>query len=885
MTIAQFPTETTALRLKLRENGFHPLPAGTASSLPRPLPIRTPFMPDWFKTDEEDIRFWEKSHHTATSTAVAAKFAPALLIDSNIEAAAEAAEKVVREYFEKRGDIYVCLRWPTKRLILLRTDEPFAKLSRTLFSPNDDEHQVELLGDGQMYVVDGDADGHVGKPARWLGGDLKTIQYKNLPNTQHEDGKQVLDAIVKLWVEKFGLILENPTTRLQWMLNNCRKAEARVAARKAANPEPTPQTLQQIRKLIVGLKENNKKVSFTIDKVTHLLDRKTIVELLKENNKEPSFTVDDIMTVVDICCFDRIAEWRDRLRHEIGKIWAELNPDESSIPLDTLAALNDPSKDGLHQRFWNVMMVLKSRGYTVDGILALFVKYPNGIAARYRGRLRHEIERAFDKIRINPAPTTPEAAPSPVFDPWQRYIVPPFPLDILPPVVQDYVTSQAAVIGCDISGLAMCVLGTFSGALHHSFALRMQRHSNWYERPRLWLLNVADPSQRKTPTLKAATRPIVHYETHLRVKHERDLRDCAQASAQAQGQDHNSALRKPDPPPRYVVWDTSVEKLGELLAANPKGLLVLSDEFSFWLGSMERYSNSAGRSDRGFWLTAYDGGPHNIDRIRRGSLHIKNLSVSLLGCIQPDRLAEMQGLTSDGLLQRFVPVMWGPATFTQDRPCNDEAYAGLVRELIFAKPARLIIDDAALATMDDLRRHLFNIEQTSGGLAAGFQTWVGKLHGIAGSLALILHMAHDPQIGATYAVEEQTVKNVRRLILDFILPHGYEFYQQAGGSERLRQLASWILTSGKQRIVSSDITRNVADCRGLTLPQLQERLSPLVAGGWLEPETRTPSCNAWNVAPQVHTQLAERAKNEAERKAKLVALMRLAMTENPHDPL
>jgi len=222
--------------------------------------------------------------------------------------------------------------------------------------------------------------------------------------------------------------------------------------------------------------------------------------------------------------------------------------------------------------------------------------------------------------------------------------------------------------------------------------------------------------------------------------------------------------------------------------------------------------------------------------------------------------------------------MWGPAAFTQDRLSNDEAYDRLVRELIFAKPARLIMDDAALATMTDLRQHLFDIEHTSGGLAAGFQSWVGKLQGIAGSLTLILHMAHDPQTGATYAIEVQTVENVRRLMLDFILPHGYEFYQQGSSSERLRRIASWILTSGKQRVVASDITNNVADCRGLTLPQLQERLSPLVAGGWLEPEARAPSCNAWKVAPQVHTQLAERAKIEAERKTKLIALMKSTMS-------
>src|SRR5215831_4707214 len=123
---------------------------------------------------------------------------------------------------------------------------------------------------------------------------------------------------------------------------------------------------------------------------------------------------------------------------------------------------------------------------------------------------------------------------------------------------------------------------------------------------------------------------------------------------------------------------------------------------------MERYSNSAGRSDRGFWLQAYDGGPHNVDRIKRGEIFIENLSVSLLGCIQPERLAEMQGLTSDGLLQRFLPAMMGPPSFTQDQPCNDDDYNTLIRELMLTKPARLIMTDDALAVMTNLRRHLFD---------------------------------------------------------------------------------------------------------------------------------------------------------------------------------
>jgi hypothetical protein len=219
--------------------------------------------------------------------------------------------------------------------------------------------------------------------------------------------------------------------------------------------------------------------------------------------------------------------------------------------------------------------------------------------------------------------------------------------------------------------------------------------------------------------------------------------------------------------------------------------------------------------------------------------------------------------------------MLSSAKFRVDRPSGDEAYGRMVRELIFAKPARLIMTDAALAAMEQLHKHLFNLEEAAEGQAGGFPSFIGKLRGVTGSLALILHMAHDPQGGAADPVEERTVQNVRRLMLDFILPHAREFY--VGGvstdGERLRRLASWILTSGKDRILASDLTRNVADFRGLSLVQVNDRVSPLVAAGWLYPADHTPVCHSWQVAPLVHIQLAERRKTEEVRKAALAALM------------
>ena len=174
--------------------------------------------------------------------------------------------------------------------------------------------------------------------------------------------------------------------------------------------------------------------------------------------------------------------------------------------------------------------------------------------------------------------------------------------------------------------------------------------------------------------------------------------------------------------------------------------------------------------------------------------------------------------------------------------------------------------------MNDLRAHLHKFEQAAVGLADGFQPFVGKLAGIAGRLAVILHMAANPE-STTREIEGMTVVNVRALVIDFIVPHAFEFYCTGETEgERLRRVASWILTANKTRIVASDLTTNVADFRGLTVMQVNERVSPLVAAGWLQPADRTPLCRAWMVSPQVHIQFAERAKQEEERKRQLAAM-------------
>src|SRR5262249_2310 len=262
--------------------------------------------------DDEQNQSWAEFYPRATNTVFDAKFTPGLYINIWIEPATKAVEDLARKFFAGHGDIHVRLGWPTgelsnRRLILLRTDESFAKLSRTFIAPDDSKQTIEVLGDGEHYVVDGDVAGGITTPRtlyRWSAGNLETINRKDLPYVRREDMERFLEAATKLLVEQFGYVQHPATLELEWLRRQFAKQRAQIEAYKAANPEPSPRTLQEIRKMLVELKEHDKK---------HNLNT----------------TVDDIISYLKKYYFELIRDWRhprERLRHHIEPIWAELQP-------------------------------------------------------------------------------------------------------------------------------------------------------------------------------------------------------------------------------------------------------------------------------------------------------------------------------------------------------------------------------------------------------------------------------------------------------------------------------------------------------------------------------------------------------------------------------
>jgi RecA-family ATPase len=83
------------------------------------------------------------------------------------------------------------------------------------------------------------------------------------------------------------------------------------------------------------------------------------------------------------------------------------------IPADTMQIIRDGVEDDKQRSraFWSVLIVLKRHGLTVNNAVELLEAHRDGLAKKYRGRLRHEVERAYRKIKQRRDDDDPDAVP------------------------------------------------------------------------------------------------------------------------------------------------------------------------------------------------------------------------------------------------------------------------------------------------------------------------------------------------------------------------------------------------------------------------------------------------------------------------------------------
>ena len=293
--------------------------------------------------------------------------------------------------------------------------------------------------------------------------------------------------------------------------------------------------------------------------------------------------------------------------------------------------------------------------------------------------------------------------------PTQAYV--PFPVDLLPDVVQTYVAQHSAAIGIDAAFVAVPMLPVLAALIGQSRRLFVKR--NWTEPSILWAVTVADVSTGKSPGWQAATAPAAELERKIHQQHRLALQQYQQALQECQADKTQSKPTKPVVSTQLTVDDVSMESLVDIHSNNWHGLLLSCDELAGWLRSFDQYRAGKGR-DVENWLSIYNGSKCQVNRKTDGyRIYLPSTAVSVCGTIQPEVAQATlfsERFIANGFAARILSAMppaqvvrWTDAEVPEQ---TDNAMHRLAQQL-YALPGEQGQERSIYLPFDDAAQQLF----------------------------------------------------------------------------------------------------------------------------------------------------------------------------------
>lgn len=476
----------------------------------------------------------------------------------------------------------------------------------------------------------------------------------------------------------------------------------------------------------------------------------------------------------------------------------------------------------------------------------------------------------------------------------------------LPEPLLRYVKAEAVRLNADPCAIAAHCLAACSTSIGDAWSIKPKKHDRWTQQARLWVAVVKPVGARGTDTIKAAYFPVTKRDMELRRRWQQDH------AAWSQRQEERKKKKDPtDPEPvqrRLVTNDITVEKAADLLAngGDNAKLAYVADELGTFLHGFTRYKKS--EADRGEWLQTYDGGPHFIDRIMRGTIHVPNWSVVIAGNIQERRLKEAGcDLINDGLFQRFMVVHAKPGAIgvDDDAPLNaqigsdylelHEGLAGLQppRKTDDGTPAPCWADDDARAARQRIMRLVERLQHDPT-LPDIIRETAPKWSGLHARLTLIFHLIEvaerqrqfvestpDALARVCGASAELAANFIRKILLPNLFRLGFETLPEDGSASHARWIAEYVLARKSEQVTARELGRANRKLRGKAVA-IVEAMAVLVDAGWataIDGGRGRVDSTAWRINPLIHTRFASVAERERERRAEIRQLIRQKVEE------
>jgi hypothetical protein len=469
---------------------------------------------------------------------------------------------------------------------------------------------------------------------------------------------------------------------------------------------------------------------------------------------------------------------------------------------------------------------------------------------------------------------------------WQSYFC--------PDVINDFAFDEAERMGVlpeQVAGPAIIVL---AGAIDDGFVLQpKKRDDTWLESARLWGAVLGDSGTRKSPAKLRADQALKRIEhgwyLDYRKKYERYEHELQQYNDIPKKDRFDMNEPKKPVQRRLICNDTTIEALRDILGdGGGASKITLSwDELGAMLGTFDAYrANSKNISrDRGLYLELYNGGSRPIDRANFVNVYVPNWSACISGTITPDVLLSYFGkLSGDGLLQRFLLYRADRIGSGIDRTPDKAAekrFLDTVAKLVTIRPevphTIIKFSGEAQVVRTNFER-IIEMAYSLPGSTPAFKAHLNKFSGMFCRLALTFYLADAISRGNSIEgpVSENIADMAASVLIDYHILVAREFYGKLGfgpGSEksqRVAEVASYILCKEGPEIAARDITMNIRGLKGRT-KEAQAIMEELEQYDWARPSKVLKKANrttVWAVNPKVRHRFERQARIEAERRAK-----------------
>ena len=423
--------------------------------------------------------------------------------------------------------------------------------------------------------------------------------------------------------------------------------------------------------------------------------------------------------------------------------------------------------------------------------------------------------------------------------------LPPWPDDVFPDSIQNFVSGLAESIETPLELPALLVLASIAAAAQGKYRVRVKH--NYYEPVNIWTCVALPPASRKTEVQKAATEPLTAWEKLQREIAEplikaaqsenatiaEQIKELRKVAKKAEGSEF-ARLKKeiaeleadlPEIPTMPQVWaqDITTEHLGTLMGHNNERMAVMSDEAGIFDILAGRYSGGVPNLD--LYLQGHAGSAVKVDRGSRPSIFMQSPTLTMGLSPQPEVL---RGLTDNksfrgrGLLGRFLyalpPSNLGYRTL-DTRPLLEDyklRYEGILTAMLNhemasnaeGEPVAHILKLSADAQQAwQAFAHKIEAGMREGGTFAHITDWAGKFPGAMARVAALLHITRHAFVKPQdKEISMQDMEAALRMA-DALSVHALAVFDLMGADPALdgaRHVLRWIEREGKPEFTFRD---------------------------------------------------------------------------------